>query len=395
MSTRRKMRSRRRVLVSTAFSTLAVLLLVASASASPVRDLTEIRGVRDNQLVGYGLVVGLAGTGDSGQARFTLQSTAAMLRRLGATIDPSMIQTKNAAAVMVTATLPAHAQPGTRLDVTVSSLGNARSLLGGTLLQTPLLAADRNVYAVAQGPMVIGGFSAGGSSGSSVSLNHVTAGRVPSGAIVEREVPMYAIDGDMIELSLREPSFVTASRIVSAVDGELGDGMARAVDSGRVQIRIPPEYRRDRVGLVAAIQMLEVEPDTPSRVVIDERTGTVVLGGDVSIGEVAIAQGGLTIEISESFEVSQPGALAGGQTAVTPRTEVEASVTDNVTGPGAPTDANRGVSGNGALAHVPEQATLRDVVAALNALGAGPRDLIAIFQALRSAGALQAELEVQ
>ena len=386
---------RLRVLLTAAASSVAMLVLVASAAASPVRDLTEIRGVRENQLVGYGLVVGLNGTGDSGQARFTLQSTAAMLRRLGATIDPSMIQTKNAAAVMITATLPAHAQPGTHLDVTVSSLGNARSLLGGTLLQTPLLGADRNVYAVAQGPVIIGGFSAGGGSGSSVSLNHVTAGRVPAGAIVEREVPMHAIDGDMIELSLRDPSFVTASRIVHAIEGELGEGMARAVDSGRVQVRIPEAYRRDRVGLVATIQMLEVEPDAPSRVVIDERTGTVVLGGDVSIGEVAIAQGGLTIEIEERFDVAQPNAFGAGQTAVVPDTEVRASVSSDLAPPSTPTDANRGVSGNGALAHVPSQATLRDVVAALNALGAGPRDLIAIFQALRSAGALQAELEVQ
>jgi flagellar P-ring protein precursor FlgI len=364
---------------------LALLLVVVCfggltphhARASRVQELVDIRGVRDNQLVGYGLVVGLNNTGDTGQSRFTVQSTAAMLRRLGATVDPSSIQTKNAAAVMVTATLGHDADAGTRIDVTVSSLGNARSLLGGTLLQTPLYGADREVYAVAQGAVVIGGYSAGGSSGSSVSLNHVTAGRVPAGAIVEREVHMTGLDGPNIELSLRMPSFVTATRIVNAVNSHFDDEVALALDAGTVRLRVPQRFRGDPVRLLAEIELLDVEPDAPARVVIDERTGTVVLGTNVSIGEVAIAQGGLSIEITETPAVSQPNALAGGETVVVPQTDVRAEV--------------RG----GPMAHVPASATLADVVSALNALGAGPRALISIFQALRTAGALHAEIRLQ
>lgn len=356
---------------------LTVLALAGPAEASRIRELAEVRGVRDNQLVGYGLVVGLNGTGDSGQSRFTVQSTAAMLRRLGATVDPGSIQTKNAAAVMVTATLRPHTNPGARIDVTVSSLGNARSLLGGTLLQTPLYGADREVYAVSQGPVVIGGFSAGGGSGTSVSLNHVTAGRVPAGAIVEREVPQRSMDREVVELNLRNPSFVTASRIARAVNERFDAPVAMATDSGTVRVRIPARYRGDPVGLIAEVQVIEVEPDVPARIVIDERTGTIVLGAGVRIREVAIAQGGLAVEITENLAVSQPQAFGDGSTVVVPETEVRAEV--------------RG----GPIAHVAPTASLADVVAALNALGAGPRDLISIFQALRSAEALQAEIQVQ
>ncbi|MFT5354610.1 MAG: flagellar P-ring protein precursor FlgI [Polyangiales bacterium] len=358
-------------------SFLFATVFAGVADASRVEDLVDIRGVRENQLIGYGLVVGLNGTGDSGQARFTLQSTAAMLRRLGATIDPGMIQTKNAAAVMITATLPAHANPGTHLDVTVSSLGNARSLLGGTLLQTPLHGADREVYAVAQGSVVIGGFSAGGNSGSSVSYNHVTAGRVPRGAIVERPVAMDGLDGRFIFLSLRTPSFTNASRIATVIEADLGENMAAAQDGGTVRVRVPDAYRDNRVGLVAHLQALDVQASAPSRVVIDERTGTIVLGAGVEISEVAIAQGGLTIEVSERVNVTQPEGFAGGDTAVTPETEIRAE------------------AGGGSMAHVTPTADLADVVAALNALGASPRDLIAIFQALHTAGALRAEIQVQ
>ncbi len=350
--------------------------------AARIQELCEVRGIRQNQLIGYGLVVGLNGTGDTGQARFTIQSTAAMLRRLGATLDPATIQTKNAAAVIVTASLQPHSNPGTRIDVTVSSLGNAKSLLGGTLLQTPLMGADRQVYAAAQGPVVIGGFSASGGSGSSVSLNHVTAGRIPNGAIVERPVKMRMVSGNNIELSLRTPDFVTAKRIVSAINSHFRARVASAPNSGTVRVWVPERFRRDPVGLVAAVQMLDVEPSAPARVVIDERTGTVVLGSGVRISEVAIAQGGLSVEISESFAVSQPQALGDGDTAVVPETEVQAEVKSPG---GAP----------GALRVVPNSASLADVVSALNALGAGPRDLIAIFQALRTAGALQADVEIQ
>ncbi len=348
------------------------------AEAVPIRNLTEVRGVRPNQLIGYGLVVGLAGTGDRGQARFTLQSTAAMLRRLGATVDPAAIQTKNAAAVIVTATLPPNAAPGTRIDVTVSSLGNATSLAGGTLLQTPLRGADRRVYAVAQGPLVLGGFGAGGRSGSRVQFNHLTTGRVPAGAIVERAVPMPGLQGERIRFSLRRPSFETAARIVSAIDEALGEGSARALDAGTVEVRVPERFAEDRVGLVARIGRLEVEADAPARVVVDERTGTVVIGAGVRIAEVAIAQGGLQIEVNESFAVSQPEALSnGGGTAVVPQSDVQAR------------------DRSGTLRHLPRGARLSDVVAALNALGATPRQLVTVLEALRAAGALQAELEVR
>ncbi|HJL19621.1 MAG TPA: flagellar basal body P-ring protein FlgI [Sandaracinaceae bacterium LLY-WYZ-13_1] len=358
--------------------TLLALLAPGRAHAARILEVCEVAGVRDNQLVGYGLVVGLNNTGDYGRARFTLQSTAAMLRRLGATVDPRMIQTRNAAAVMVTATLPASANPGTHIDVTVSSLGNARSLSGGTLLQTPLYGADREVYAVAQGAVLLGGYGASGRTGSRVSRNHLTAGRVPEGAIVEQRVPGNGLRADgPITLTLREPSFITARRVVEAIDGELGDGAARAVDSGTVEVTVPEDAGEDRVGLLARIQVLEVEPESRARVVIDERTGTVVVGANVRLGAAAIAQGGLTVQISEQPAVSQPNVLADGDTTTVDQSDVEVQAE------------------GGALRTIGPAASLEDVVNALNALGARPRDLIAIFQALRSAGALQAEIEVQ
>ncbi len=350
-----------------------------SADAARIEELCDVKGVRSNQLIGYGLVVGLNNTGDTGQARFTVQSTAAMLRRLGATIDPRTIRTRNAAAVMVTATLPGAVQPGTRIDVVVSSLGNARSLLGGTLLQTPLYAADRRVYAVAQGPLLIGGYSASGRTGSSVQRNHTTTARVPQGAIVERDVPTVALAKQKsIVLTLREPSFVTAQRIAEAINTSLGDGAAAAVSAGSVRMNPPQKFRGDPVGLLATVQLLEVEPDTPVRVVIDERTGTVALGAGVRISEVAVAHGGLTVEINESVAVSQPQAQFGqGSTAVVPQSDVRAT------------------SEQGNVRLVKTTAELSDVVNALNALGARPRDLVGIFQALRTAGALRADIEVQ
>lgn len=373
-------------LVSAVAVLASLTLVVATPCAAPravsaarLEDLCEVGGVRPNQLIGYGLVVGLNNTGDRGQARFTLQSTAAMLRRLGATIDPAAIQTRNAAAVMVTATLPARASSGMRLDVNVASLGNARSLFGGVLLQTPLYGADRKVYAVAQGPVLVGGFAAAGATGSSVQQNHVTTGRVPEGALVERPVEAPRLGGNgAVFLQLRDPSFTTAQRIVEAINAAVGSDVARAVDHALVRVELPQESREDVVSFVARLQLLEVEPDAPARVVVDERTGTVALGANVRIGEVAVAQGGLTVEISERVAVSQPNALAGaGQTAVVPQTDVTATAQA------------------GALTRIAPTATLQDVVTALNALGARPRDLVPIFQALHTAGALRARIEVQ
>ncbi|MEM6960601.1 MAG: flagellar basal body P-ring protein FlgI [Myxococcota bacterium] len=370
-------RSRARFRVQKTLLAAFLASAAAVAEASRIEELCDIRGVRPNQLIGYGLVVGLNGTGDSGQARFTVQSTAAMLRRLGATIDPTTIQTKNAAAVVVTATLPPFANPGTRIDVAVSSLGNARSLQGGTLVQTPLHGADREVYAVAQGPLLLGGFSAEGGSGSGVQNNHVTVGRVPAGAIVERRVAAPALNRDLLVFTLRDPNFVTAQRIVDTINAHVAPNISQAVDSGTIRMRVPPEYRGQQVGLIANVQMLSVTPNAPARVVIDERSGTIVLGTNVRISEVAIAQGGLTVEIRESFAVSQPNPFGEGTTEVVPESEVRAE------------------AATGSLQRLQGSANLADVVTALNALGARPRDLVAIFQALRTAGALQAEIELQ
>ncbi|MDB4973013.1 MAG: flgI [Myxococcaceae bacterium] len=357
-----------------------VWLAPRGASAARIEELCEVSGVRANQLIGYGLVVGLSNTGDTGQSRFTVQSTAAMLRRLGATVDQKSIQTRNAAAVMIIATLPPFAQAGARVDIVVSSLGNARSLFGGTLLQTPLFGADKKVYAVGQGPVLVGGFQATGITGSSFTRNVTTTGRVPEGALVERQVPTAAFGEAPLVLNLRDPSFVNANRIVQAIDAALGAGMATALDGGRVQVKTPSQFDKNPVGLLAAVQVLEVDPDASARVVIDERTGTVVVGSAVRISEVAIAQGGLTVEIQESNLVSQPQPFSinsSATTAVVPKSEVAVD------------------ERSAALTHVKASATLKELVDALNAIGVKPRDLIAIFQALKTAGALQARIEIQ
>jgi flagellar P-ring protein FlgI len=350
------------------------------ASAARVEELCDVNGVRSNQLIGYGLVVGLNNTGDTGQSRFTVQSTAAMLRRLGATVDQRAIQTRNAAAVMIVANLPPFASPGAKVDIVVSSMGNARSLFGGTLLQTPLFGADKKVYAVGQGPVIVGGYLATAFTGSSFTRNHTTTGRVPEGALVERQVPGPVFGDGPVTLNLREPSFVNATRIVAAIDAALGAGTATALDGGRVQVKTPSQFDKNPVALLAAVSVIEVDPDISGKVVIDERTGTIVVGGAVRIQEVAIAQGGLTVEIQEQQLVSQPAPLTlGGQatTAVVPKSEVKVD------------EKNIG------LAHVKASASLKELVDALNAIGAGPRDLIGIFQALRTAGALSARVEVQ
>ncbi|MDB4991102.1 MAG: flgI [Myxococcaceae bacterium] len=358
----------------------ALWLAPRGAAAARIEELCEVSGVRANQLIGYGLVVGLNNTGDTGQSRFTVQSTAAMLRRLGATVDQKSIQTRNAAAVMIIATLPPFAQAGARVDVVVSSLGNARSLFGGTLLQTPLFGADKKVYAVGQGPVLVGGFAASGITGSSFTRNVTTTGRVPEGALVERQVPSAAFGEGPLVLNLRDPSFVNANRIVLAIDAALGAGSATALDGGRVQVKTPSEFDKNPVGLLAAVQVLEVDPDASARVVIDERTGTVVVGSAVRISEVAIAQGGLTVEIQESNLVSQPQPFSingNATTQVVPKTEVQVD------------------EKAAAMTHVKASATLKELVDALNAIGVKPRDLIAIFQALKTAGALQARIEIQ
>lgn len=353
--------------------------MVLPASAEPrIKDIADIEGVRENQLVGYGLVVGLPGTGDSlRNSPFTRQSLAAMLERLGVNAAEGNLNTRNVAAVMVTANLPPFASQGSRIDVSVSALGDARSLSGGHLLVTPLIGADQQVYAVAQGAIAIGGFSASGASGSSVTRGVPTAGRIPSGALVEREIGFDIANQTELRLALRNPDFTTARRIADAINAALGGDIARAVNPGAVLLRRPADYAGDMVALVGRIESLEVAVDSPARIVIDESSGIVVMGENVKVSTVAIAQGNLTITITEDPFVSQPEPFSrGGETVVLPSTGVEVEEEE------------------GGLVMVPGGVSLRQLVNGLNALGVSPRDMIAILQALKAAGAIQAEIEV-
>ncbi|MEC5387371.1 flagellar basal body P-ring protein FlgI [Uliginosibacterium sp. H3] len=353
------------------------LLATPAAQAERIKDLASVAGVRSNQLVGYGLVVGLDGTGDqTTQAPFTTQSIVNMLGNMGITVPPGQtLQLKNVAAVMVTMQLPPFAQPGQQFDINVSSLANAKSLKGGTLLMTPLKGADGQVYAVAQGNMVVGG--AGGSGGgTSVTINHLSAGRIPAGAIVERAVPMQVGQGDTITYELSTADFGTAQRVVDAINQNNVSGTAWALDGRRIQVRAP-EAAYERVAFLGRIENLEVTPLAgAARVIINSRTGSVVMNQTVTLQECAVAHGNLAVAVSENTQVSQPNALAGGQTAVTQNGTV---------------DIKQG--GNGMI-RVRPGANLADVVKALNAVGANPLDLISILQAMKSAGALRADLEV-
>ncbi len=357
---------------------LVVLLWPALLAAQPVRikDIADVEGVRDNQLVGYGLVVGLPGTGDRlRSAIFTRQSLVGMLERLGVNTrdNETRLDTRNIAAVMVTANLPAFAQPGSRIDVAVSSLGDASNLTGGTLLVTPLLGADGAVYAVAQGAVATGAIAARGA-GASIARGVPTSARISSGAIVERAVPFTLAGRDQIRLSLRNPDFTTAQRIAAAINGR-GGNTARAVDPRTVLLNLGG---RDAMTFITQIEQLRVTPDQVARVIIEEASGTIVMGEQVRVSTVAIAQGNLTIRITETPQVSQPNALANGETVVVPRTQIE--VDDQG-------ERRMGVLRGGV--------TLSELVRGLNSLGVGPRDLITILQSIKAAGALQAELEVR
>jgi flagellar P-ring protein precursor FlgI len=362
--------------------TLLVALLVLmgmgwhhAADAVRLKDIVEINGVRKNQLVGYGLVVGLDGSGDGKKATFTVQSMASMLEKMGVTVDQDDIQVKNVAAVMVTAKLPPFAKRGNRIDVLVSSIGDAKNLQGGTLMLTPLKGIDGKVYAVAQGPVNTGGFGAGGTA-STVVKNFPTVGRVLSGAIIEREVPNTFADRDRLTFSLHNPDFNTAASVVDVINAQFSEPVARARDAGTIEIRVPDRYLGNTVPLLASLSTLEVETDNDAKVVINERTGTVVMGDQVRISTIAIAHGNLSIVVQENVDVSQPLPLSGGQTVASPNTQINVQE-----------DAKQ-------LMVVPKGVSIGQVVNALNALGATPRDLIAIFQAIKAAGALQADLEV-
>lgn len=342
-----------------------------------VRDIARVQSVRPNQLVGYGLVVGLNGTGDTAQSPFTVQSVVAMLQRFGLTVDSRRLKAKNVAAVMLTAEIPAFARNGSRLDVTVSSLGDAASLQGGTLLQTPLLGADEQVYAVAQGSVSIGGFSAGGN-GSGVIKNHPTVGRVPGGALVEREIPTTLTESDgALRVNLSEPDFQNAARVAAALNAHLGAGAAVAEDAATVRVR-PSAGSGDTVSLIAEIEGVRLQPATAAKVVLNERTGTVIIGGDVRIAPVAVAHGSLTIEIQTDFQTSQPAPFTpGGETVTVPTTGVRAD------------------EAKAAVMELRAGTTMAELVRALNALQVTPRDIMAIIQAIKQAGALYAELELQ
>ncbi len=363
------------LLLAAGFATQAAA--PAAAQSVRIKDIADIEGVRDNQLVGYGLVVGLPGTGDRLRSSvFTRQSLVGMLERLGINTRDNEIRldTRNIAAVMVTANLPAFAQPGSRIDIAVSSLGDATNLTGGTLLVTPLLGADGEVYAVAQGAVATGAIAARGA-GASVQRGVPTSARISSGAIVERAVPFQMANRDQLRLSLRNPDFTTAQRIATAINRESRENVARATDPRTVLLNL---RGRDPMTFMTQIERLRVEPDQVARVVIEEASGTIVMGANVRVSTVAIAQGNLTIRITETPQVVQPNALAGGETAVVPRTQIE--VDDQA-------QRRMGVLQGGV--------TLAELVRGLNSLGVGPRDLITILQAIRAAGALQAELEVR
>jgi len=358
-------------------ASLLTLIPVEAYAFSRVKDLVDVEGIRDNMLVGYGLVVGLNGSGDSLiNAPFTEQSLITMLERLGVNARGQTMQTKDIAAVMVTANLHAFAAQGTRIDVSVSALGDAKSLQGGTLLVTPLAGADGGVYALAQGPVSIGGFTASGAA-ASVTRGVPTAGRISNGAIVEREVGFSLAAQTQLRLSLHNPDLTTATRIAGAINAYLGNPVAAVDDPATVHIQVPATYHGGVVGLLTDVQQLKVDPDEPARVVIDENSGVIVMGSDVRISTIAIAQGNLTIKVTETPEVSQPGPLSNGTTQVVPRTQIQV-------------DDSKGNK----MAVLTEGVSLQKLVDGLNALGVGPRDIISILQAIKAEGALQADIEV-
>ena len=352
------------------------LSLINFAFAERIKDIADFEGVRDNQIIGYGLVVGLDGAGDKGLA--TMQTIANMLQRMGLTVNPSDIKanTKDTAAVMVTSTLTPFSKPGTKLDAVVSAIGDAKNLQGGTLLLTPLKGPDGKVYALAQGPVSIGGFTGGGG-GTTVQKNHPTVGKVPEGVIVEKESPFVLGNGDDIRLFMRRADFTTTAEVARKINEVLRSDYATAIDPSSIRLRVPLDYRKRMVEYITLVEGIDVSIDAPAKIVINERTGTVVIGDKVRIAPVAIAHGGLTIEIRTEYKVSQPPPFAppGAETVVVPQKEVNVK------------------EEKASLVEV-KAATLGEIVRALNALGVTPRDLISILQALKASGALRAELEI-
>ena len=367
-----------RMMALTFLLLVGCIFWISEVHAVRIKDIADIKGVRQNQLVGYGLVVGLEGTGDSDDSLFTIQSLASLLEKMGVTVQTKDIEdVENVAAVMVTAELPPFASQGSRIDVLVSSIGDAENLQGGTLLFTPLRAADGQTYAVAQGPVSTGGFAVSGNSGDQVQKNFPTVARVVGGALVEKEIHSDFNQKDSLTLALHEPDFTTAARVAQAINRAFYNQLARTENAGSIHVRVPENYLGDTVQFVTMIESLGVTPDTVSKVVVNERTGTVIMGENVRISTIAIAHGNLSIQIDESQKVSQPQPFSPrGQTVVTPESEIVVQ------------------EGKNPLFLVESGVSIGEVVKALNALGVTPRDLIAIFQALKVAGALQAELEI-
>jgi flagellar P-ring protein precursor FlgI len=380
---------------------LAIVFFIffsGKAFAVRIKDLSSIKGIRDNQVIGYGLVVGLNGTGDKQYTGFTVQSLVNMIERMGIHVDEKDVLVKNVAAVMVTAMIPPFARIGNKIDVVVSSIGDAKSLQGGTLLLTPLRGVDRKVYALAQGPIAVGGFTARGAARGGVTKNHTTVGRISTGATVEREIPVSLQDKQELIITLNNPDFTTAVRVCNAINEKFGRMLVNTTDSGALKLHVPEDFQDSVVQMVAIIENLEVTPDTVAKVVLNEKTGTVVVGENVRISTVAVAHGSLSIQVKERTIVSQPQPFApappegtstqqfqlqdgvvmgpGGQTVVSPDSEVFAQ------------------EGKNRLLLVPSGTTIGELVRALNAIGVTPRDLITIFQSIKAAGALQAELEI-
>lgn len=367
----------RLTLLASAMIAVAILGTTQSyAAAARIKDIVDIEGIRDNQLVGYGLVVGLNGTGDSlNNSPFTRQSLQAMLERLGVNTRGEIVRTANVAAVMITANLPAFSTQGSRIDVTVSALGDSKSLQGGTLLVTPLLGADGEVYAIAQGPVLINGFSAGGD-GATVISGVPTTGRISSGGLIEREIDFELAAQRSLRLALRNPDLTTARRVALGINDFVGTAAAVPEDPATIRVTLPQGFNGNIVDLLTDIEQLVIQTDQPAKIIIDENSGIIVMGKNVRVAAVAVAQGNLTVTIAETPLVSQPAPLSQGETVVVPRTNLDVEIAGSN------------------LAYVPETVTLQQLVDGLNSLGINPRDLIVILQAIKASGALQAEIEV-
>jgi len=363
------------------FSILFVLLLGLGAAplavdAARIKDIASFRGTAANPLIGYGLVVGLNGTGDKDKTQFTVNTLANLLDNVGIHVDPTQVKVKNVAAVMVTSKLPPFARIGTRIDIQVSSIGDATNLGGGTLLMTALRGPDGKTYAMAQGPVSIGGFAVSGESGSSVQKNHPTVAYIANGASVEQEIPIHYANLQNLELMLKTPDFTTVNKAVTVINASLGGRYAHATDAGTVKFEVPPGFNDRIIELITQVENLQIQPDVAAKVVVNERTGTIVIGENVRISPVAIAHGSLTVQITEQPVVSQPQPFTKGETAVVPQTKIEVR------------------EGKGSLSVVGGGVTIGQVIQGLNSIGATPRDLINILQAIKAAGALQAEIEL-